>query len=288
MKGSSAEKETPGLTKRELLEAQLRYSKNLEAINTLGRALAETFDVDEIYDQVRRYIYAVLPEISGVTINLFDSEKQIITAAYCYTDGAVQDVSSLPSIPLAPDGEGTQSRVIRSRQPLVIGHFQEQLKKARVHVTVGSQESPPRRSAMYVPMLTRGKVIGLIVVQSPVEERFSGADVELTWLIANTAAVAIENVRLFTETQRRVRELEALYESGLAFSALLQPREVGERIIGVLSQKLRWHHATVRLLHPEDGTLELLAFSHPGVKSADQMSLIEQRFRTRSPASGRG
>jgi PAS domain S-box-containing protein/putative nucleotidyltransferase with HDIG domain len=216
----------PAIESARLFERTRQHAENLKAIQAMGRGLAETFDLAAIYEQVRQSIFALLPEISGVMINLFDNEKQLITPAYCYTDDAVQDVSALPPIPLAPPGEGTQSRAIRSRQPVVINHFQEQLKKARVHVTVG-QAGPPRRSSMYVPMLTQGKVVGLIIVQSPVEERFSDADVELTGLIANTAAVAIENARLFEETRRRLQELETLQNVS---AALRQAHTIEEMV----------------------------------------------------------
>ena len=208
-----------------LFERTRQHAENLKAIQAMGRGLAETFDLAAIYEQVRQSIFALLPEISGVMINLFDSEKQLITPAYCYTDDAVQDVSALPPIPLAPPGEGTQSRAIHSRQPVVINHFQEQLKKARLHLTVGQAE-PPRRSSMYVPMLTQGKVVGLIIVQSPVEERFSDADVELTSLIANTAAVAIENARLFEEIRHRIDEMAVVNALGRALAETLDIRTI--------------------------------------------------------------
>ncbi|MDI6697161.1 MAG: GAF domain-containing protein [Anaerolineales bacterium] len=217
-----------------LFEAELRHAENLRAINDLGRALAETFDMDEIYDQVRQYIYVVLPEITGVMINLYDDEKQIITCAYCYTDDAVQDISSLPPIPIAPSGEGTQSKVIRSRQPLIINHFQEQLRKSRIHISVG-QRSTINRSSMYVPMLTQGKVIGLIIVQSTIEGRFNKEDVELTWLIANTTAVAIENARLLRGTRRHLQELEAL---NIVSTALRAAQTVEEALPILLDQTL--------------------------------------------------
>ena len=242
----------PAIESARLFEAERQHAENLKAIQAMGRGLAETFDLAAIYEQVRRSIYALLPEISGVMINLFDNEKQLITPAYCYTDDAVQDVSSLPAIPLAPPGEGTQSRAIRSRQPVVINHFQEQLKKARVHVAVG-QGGPPRRSSMYVPMLTQGKVVGLIIVQSPVEERFSDADVELTGLIANTAAVAIENARLFEETLRRLQELETLQNVSAALRQAHTTEEMVPIFVRCAVQAIGANAGSIYLLEESTG-----------------------------------
>ena len=63
------------------------------------------------------------------------------------------------------------------------------------------------------------------------------------------AASAVSNARLFEETQRRLAELEALYENGLAVGRLLKPREIGERIIETFARHLSWHHVTIRLKH---------------------------------------
>ena len=49
------------------------------------------------------------------------------------------------------------------------------------------------------------------------------------------------------QIQRRLHELEALYDSGLALGQTLDPRQIGRKIIEVLSNRLNWHHAAVRV-----------------------------------------
>ena len=82
------------------------------------------------------------------------------------------------------------------------------------------------------------------------------------------------------EMRRRVMELETLYESGLAINQLLNPREIGQKVIELLEQKLDWHHTTVRLYHPQDESLELLAFNQPGLKNEAERREMEERFKT--------
>ena len=76
------------------------------------------------------------------------------------------------------------------------------------------------------------------------------------------------------QDQRRLAELETLYESGLALSQTLDPRQIGEKIIGVLSERLNLHHAAVRVRREEGYEVELLAFSgmedQAGAKEAAQ------------------
>src|SRR6185369_286231 len=64
--------------------------------------------------------------------------------------------------------------------------------------------------------------------------------------------------------ERRVIELEALYQSGISFSQTLDERDIGEKVIEVLSGSLNWHHAAVRVRRADSDYVELLASIHPG------------------------
>ncbi|HEY9151905.1 MAG TPA: PAS domain S-box protein, partial [Anaerolineales bacterium] len=76
------------------------------------------------------------------------------------------------------------------------------------------------------------------------------------------------------QTQRQLIELQALYESGLAFGHTMDVRAIGEQIIHVLEKHLYWHHAIVRLRREDSDELDLVAFSEgkdtsvPSVKRA--------------------
>jgi PAS domain S-box-containing protein len=82
------------------------------------------------------------------------------------------------------------------------------------------------------------------------------------------------------EMRQRVMELETLYESGLEINQLLSQKEIGQKLIEILEQKLGWHHTTVRLYHPQNESLELLAFNQPGLKSEAEWHKVEELFKT--------
>jgi len=90
------------------------------------------------------------------------------------------------------------------------------------------------------------------------------------------------------ELRQRVMELEMLYESGLAINQLLNPREIGQKVIELLKQKLGWHHTTIRLYHQQDESLELLAFNQPGLKNDAEWNEVEDRFKTLITHSNQG
>jgi len=70
---------------------------------------------------------------------------------------------------------------------------------------------PQTRSEMALPLKVRGRVIGVLDVQSTQEAAFSAEDVEVLQTMADQVALAIENARLVEESQRAVQELETFY-----------------------------------------------------------------------------
>ncbi len=80
------------------------------------------------------------------------------------------------------------------------------------------------------------------------------------------------------EVRHRLSELEVLYASSIAISQLLRPKEIGQKIIDILSERLQWHHVTIRQYHSESQTLELLAFNQPGLENEAERLAAEERF----------
>jgi PAS domain S-box-containing protein len=78
------------------------------------------------------------------------------------------------------------------------------------------------------------------------------------------------------EIRRRVADLEVLYENGLSISVLLDPRKIAQKMIEILSQRLDWHHAAIRLYHPETRRMELLALNEPSLDSAQTQAEIDR------------
>src|ERR1051325_1516900 len=65
------------------------------------------------------------------------------------------------------------------------------------------------KSVLYVPLLAGEEMRGVVSLQNiDHEDAFSESDVRLLETLANSMSVAIENARLFDETQRLLKETE--------------------------------------------------------------------------------
>jgi signal transduction histidine kinase len=86
----------------------------------------------------------------------------------------------------------------------ILGPGREQLER---FVTLGADHMPPAEPCLDVPVLIRGEAWGnLHLADKP--EPFTQADADAVAVLAAWAAVAIENARLYQDSERRREELE--------------------------------------------------------------------------------
>jgi GAF domain-containing protein len=90
-----------------------------------------------------------------------------------------------------------------------ISHLQ-----ARIALDVGQEAVrfanpllPNTRSELALPLISKGRAVGALSVQSEEPEAFDQEDILVLQSIADTLAVAIENARLFQETERNLEEM---------------------------------------------------------------------------------
>ena len=83
------------------------------------------------------------------------------------------------------------------------------------------------QAALAVPLSVSWGVAGvLLALRERGKPPFAQADVRLAELLAAQAAVALESARLYQESAKRARDLQQLYDAGLALVSLLDVDEV--------------------------------------------------------------
>ena len=236
-----------------LLEQTRRYADRLARVNALGRALTTTLDLLAIYRSACEHVQQIF-DCPNFVISLFDEAKQVIIATYVAIDGKELDASLFSPQPYDADETATgRAKVIATAQSEVIDDLTTQSYREK-SLFIGDGCEP--QSAIYTPMVVEGKVIGLLNLQSYKKHAYSKEDGELLSMIANQIGLAIQNARLFMQTEQRLQRLSTLHAIDLAISASVDLHVTLKILLEHVIGQLHVDAADILLLHVHMQTLE--------------------------------
>jgi PAS domain S-box-containing protein len=210
------------ITERKRAEEEIRR-RNEELANMLetARAVSSTLDLEEVLALIAEQMVKAAG-VDGCTLSRWDKEADAVVT---WIEHRVQDLEW-------PDEPGTTyplkdfpatRAVIETRQPLTVRVSDPDADPAEVAYMqeVGSA------SLLMLPLAVGDRVIGLAELdQSEYERDFTAAEIRLCQGLADQAAVAIENARLYRESGRRLEELTALLRVGITITSSLDTQEI--------------------------------------------------------------
>jgi diguanylate cyclase (GGDEF)-like protein len=202
------------MDERLLTTALTNRLHEITALLDAGRAVNSTLELDRVLDSILSGATDLLPASSG-SVMLLDGEQLVVAAA-------VGNSAALGC--RAAVGDGIAGHVARTREPLLIdGRASSSLFPGLVQRTTDEV-----RSALCVPLLERGELLGVLNLSAPAEGDFSEYDLRAVSLFAEQAATAIGKARLYERSQQQAEALaraashDAL--TGLANRAALDAR----------------------------------------------------------------
>ncbi|TAL22829.1 MAG: GGDEF domain-containing protein [Frankiales bacterium] len=207
------------MDERLLTTALTNRLHEISALLDAGRAVNSTLELDRVLDSILSGATDLLPASSG-SVMLLDGDELVVAAAVGNA-GALGRRAAL--------GDGIAGHVARTREPLLIdGRATSALFPGLVRRSGGEV-----RSALCVPLLERGELLGVLNLSAPGEGDFSEYDLRAVSLFAEQAATAIGKARLYERSQQQAEQLaraashDAL--TGLANRAALDARMTGTR-----------------------------------------------------------
>jgi GAF domain-containing protein len=187
-------------TQRLLAETEQRNSE-LAIINSVQAALASELNIQGIYDAVGDKIREIFKS-DNLEIRIFNPITNQEQFPYLYEKGERITQEPLPRIE-----KGIAAHIVRTRATLVINERMAEQAETYGSYLIPGTDAP--KSAVYVPLTTGGQVRGLVgLTDFERENAFSDSDVRLLQTLVNSMSVALENARLFSETQRLLAETE--------------------------------------------------------------------------------
>jgi GAF domain-containing protein len=238
-----------------LYQSTLSTAERFSILNQASYQVSTNLDPEQIYVAVHKAVNRLMP-VESFVISLLDEETNEIEGVYLVDDEQRSPITRIPR------NQGLSGQVISSGQPLLL-HGAETVESVD-SVVYGKSDTP--LSILAVPMTLSGRTIGMLSAQSYQPNVYTEDDLQILSTLANQAAVAIQNGRLFNETERLAREFEMrVIERTAQLQREQQNTETLLRILTEVSSSLDLDRAlnrTLALLNDaigaEQGTIMLL------------------------------
>lgn len=180
------------LARRQAETALHQRHLELELFSRLSQALATTLDLDQV-------LFTLLEEVQRllgvVACSVWLIEPDSDTLVCRQATGAQNEYVRGWRMPV---GEGLVGWVARRGESLVVPDVDADQRHFK---GVDQQTQLPLRSILSIPLRVKQHVIGVIQIVDTQVNRFSTADLKLIEPLAATAAITIENARLYEQAQ---------------------------------------------------------------------------------------
>ena len=182
--------------------------KNLAMISRIGQELTSSMDMDEIYEILRRSIYALMAvDVFGLA--LYDNSREKIVYRYFEEQGR-----PLQLVEIEASDEGSLAAYgLRHDTDVFVKSFDEEREfyYARpTHMTLGNNRNKSSKCIVYCRLITEGKAIGFITMQSYRPYEYTEADFEVIKALASYVAIAISNAQKKNIISEKAKQLEFL------------------------------------------------------------------------------
>lgn len=145
-------------------------------------------------------------------------------------------------------GEGIVGKVAETRQAMLIND----VSRAPDYIAANPQVC----SELAVPLIVKGKLIGVIDIESEQLNYFRPEHLHLLTLTASRISQAVENARLYSRVARQAHTLRVLNDMAREFTSILDLPMLFVRIGELLRRLLDFQFFTIWIINENDGVLE--------------------------------
>ncbi len=188
-----------------LFAALLRQLRGRETLFQVSQRIVTTLDQQEVLQSILQAALKTIPQAGVAVIHHYPTAGANLVSVTLTGEGI--EPHSLDTLPYTAKLETLIAQVLRDQSELYLPEYD-----GIAHETFGT--------LLILPMLLANTAMGTLSIVSRYPHAFSDDQRQLMTMLANQAAIALQNARLYAEA-RRVDELEALRDAGQAINQTL-------------------------------------------------------------------
>ncbi|MFB0836812.1 GAF domain-containing sensor histidine kinase [Arthrobacter sp. E44] len=232
----------------------VRAQEHVEGLLGAVVSLSENLSLEAVLDRVVQSACELVGAQYGA-LGVIGDDQQLSTITVGIDEDGARLIGDLPT------GHGLLGQLIREPRPLRLNNLGEHAAAADCLPGL-----PPMRTFLGVPVRVRDEVFGILALTEKIEgHEFTAEDEDLAVALASAAGVAIQNARLYEDSNSRQRWLEA----GMEVSDRLksQPRSETENLEMIAERALHASSSALAVIASLAGDGSLRCRTALGVQS---------------------
>ncbi len=184
------------MEKERMVDSLVRRDRIMDSLRLIGNSLtASTFNTEQILSRTMEMIQSVLPVEAGYLMMPEDDELAYAAAFHL-------DMTKLKTVKL-PRGTGVAGHVFESGVSLMVNNATEYPQFPQL---MQEELGFSPRTILCVPVISQGKVNGVIAVLNKMEGTFTETDEKMLKSIASSVGTALENAKMYREAVAKSEE----------------------------------------------------------------------------------
>ncbi len=224
------------------LQMEKRRGEEFEALRKASLSMISSLESKAVLENVLKHTLEFI-DADDAHIFLFDGDEVFFGAARWASEDHDKPYSE-------PRPHGLTYKVARTGKPIVINSTAE-------HELY--QDDPWEGAIVGMPLKTGERTIGVMNVAYLQAHEFEDVELRMLRILANQAAIAIENVRLYEASESERQRVYLLHDIAQVVSQTLDPVELLQRAVTLINDNLEGESTEAFMLDPYGDRMQLLA-----------------------------